>query len=354
MRQGACGILRTMVFVALAIHLAACGSHSSLTSIAPPGGTPTSANGTAASGPLLGAWWDSSQNGLRPVYGIAGAAYQGAATYSDGSYNGAVTCMRKSVALLTTSSGALFSVNLPQGKPVQIVSNGIPKPWIAFSPSCTSSLVYTPGSSPALLVQALLSTPTITSVMLPAGVSAAIVADSGSVLVETSDADSSAVIQLLAIGTNTLQPVTTLSGFGGMAFLPGVDSALLADATMNNVIVASHLTSNMSLSSIANAADGVAKPTAVAISADGHFAAIVNSNGSNLLRLDLSRQSAPIKTACNDFAPSELVPLAGNFAFQLNAAGSGTIWAFDGNSSKPRVFFIPSDQVARSSKRGGR
>jgi hypothetical protein len=310
-----------------------------------------SASSTAASGPLLGAWWDSNQNGLRPVYGVAGAAYQGAATYSDGSYSGAAACMRKNVALLTTSSGALFSVNLPQGKPLLISGNGIPKASIAFSPSCTSSLVYAPGSSQALVIQALLSTPTMTSVTLPTAVSAAIIADSGSILVEIPGADGSAAIQLLASGTNSLQPVTTLSKFGGMAFLPGSDTALLADATMNNVIEASHLTANLSLSSIASATDGVSKPLAVAISADGNLAAVANNNGSSVLRLDLSGQSAPIKTACN-CSPSELEPLAGNFAFQLNEAGSGTVWAFDGNGSKPRVFFIPSDQVAKS-KRGG-
>jgi hypothetical protein len=137
-----------------------------------------------------------------------------------------------------------------------------------------------------------------------------------------------------------------------MAFLPGADSAILADAAMNSVIEASHLTTNMSLSSVASAADGVAKPTAVAISADGHFAAVANHSGASVLRLDLSGQSAPISTACN-CSPSELKPLAGNFAFQLNEAGSGTVWAFDGNGSKPRVFFIPSDQAANSSKRGG-
>jgi len=352
MRQKACGVLRTIVFVALAIHLAACGFPPSSSSKAPTSSTPLSASGTAPTGPLLGAWWDSKQDGLRPVYGIAGAAYQGQATYSDGSYNGAAACMRKNIALLTTPAGALFSVTLPLGKPYLVTANGIPKASIAFSPSCTSSLVYAPGSPQALLLQALLSTPTITSVALPAGVSTVIVADSGSVLVEIPGAEGSAVIQLLASGTNSLQAITSLSRFGGMAFLPGADTALLADATMNTILEASHLTTNMSLSTIAGSADGVATPTAVAISADGHFAAVANNNGSSVLRLDLSGQSSPIKTACN-CSPSELVPLAGNFAFRLNEAGSGTVWAFDGNGAKPRVFFIPSDQVASTGKRGG-
>jgi hypothetical protein len=260
--------------------------------------------------------------------------------------------MRKNVALLTTPAGALFSATLPLGKPFLIAANGIPKASIAFSPSCTSSLVYAPGHPQALLVQALLSTPVITTVTLPAGVSAAIVADSGSILVEIPGADGSAVIQLLTSGTNSPQPVTSLSMFGGMVFLPGADTALLADATMNTIIEASHLTANMSLSTIATAADDISKPIAVAISADGRFAAVANSNGSSVLRLDLSGQSAPIKTACN-CSPSELAPLAGNFAFRLNEAGSGTVWAFDGNSAKPRVFFIPNDQVASTGKRGG-
>jgi hypothetical protein len=302
------------------------------------------ASSNAASGPLLGAWWDASHTGLRTVYGVVGAAYQGAPKFSDGSYSGGAACMQKNLALLTTPSGAVFSVALPQGEPQEVSGHGIPKASIVFSPSCTTSLIYAPGGATALLVQGLLSNPTATPVSFPIGNSAVAVADSGSILVAVSAVNGTSSIQFLASGTGSFQAVSVLGKFGGMAFLPGPDAALLADASANTVVEA-HLTSTISLTPLAAAADGVSQPMAVAISTDGQLAAVANNNGSSVLRLDLSGKSAPIKTLCH-CSPTELVPLAGNFAFRLNEPGTGTVWAFDGNGSLPRVIFIPTDQAA--------
>jgi hypothetical protein len=343
MRQKTYRVLRAIVFAAAVLHLAACGSTRTSTSI-PPGGPPVTASNNAASGPLLGAWWDASHSGLRTVYGVVGAAHQGAPAISDGSYSGGAACIRKNIALLTAPSGSVFSVALPQGEPLEISGSGMPKASIVFSPSCTTSLVYAPGSPAALLVQGLLSAPTATPVSLPAGNSVAAIADSGSILIAVPSANGASSIELLASGTSAFQAVSVLSRFGGMAFLPGADAALLADAAANTVVEASHLTTNISLTPLAAAADGVSQPVAVAVSADGQLAAVANSNGSSILRLDLSGKTAPVTTICH-CSPTKLEPLAGNFAFRLNDPGSGTVWAFDGNGSLPRVLFIPTDQT---------
>jgi hypothetical protein len=354
MRQIPPSMLRAILFAAMVLHLAACGTTRTSTSTLA-GGTPVTASSNAASGPLLGAWWDASHTGLRIVFGVVGAANQGAPEFSDGSYSGGAACMQKNLALLTTPSGSVFSVTLPRGEPQEVAGNGIPKASIVFSPSCTTSLMYMPGGSAALLLQGLLSNPTATPVSLPTGSSAVAVADSGSILVAVSAANGASSIQLLASGTGSFQPVNVLGKFGGMAFLPGADTALLADSSANTVVEASHLAGPISLTPVAAAADGVSQPTAVAISADGQLAAVANSNGSgngsSVLRLDLSGKSAPIKTICH-CSPTELVPLAGNFAFRLNEPGSGTVWAFDGSGSLPRVIFIPADQATTTGHGG--
>jgi hypothetical protein len=87
-------------------------------------------------------------------------------------------------------------------------------------------------------------------------------------------ANGTSSIQLLASGTASFQPVGVLGKFGGMAFLPGADTALLADASANTVVEASHLTGTITLTPLAAAADGVSQPMAVAISADGQLAAV--------------------------------------------------------------------------------
>src|ERR1035441_5454188 len=103
--------LRTFGLLAGALQLAACGVIPNSSPTTTPGNPEGSTKGVA-SAPALGAWWDAGAGGLRTVYGVAGAAYQAAPTYADGTYNGAKVCMRKSIALLTTSTGALFSVGL--------------------------------------------------------------------------------------------------------------------------------------------------------------------------------------------------------------------------------------------------
>jgi hypothetical protein len=184
-------------------------------------------------------------------------------------------------------------------------------------------------------------------VNLPAANSAVVLADSGSILIALPAANGTASIQLLAGGAGSLQPVSVLGRFGGMAFLPGVDTAIIADASANSVIEASHLTGSLSLTNLASAADGISQPVAVGISADGHLAAVANAGSSSVIRLDLSGKSAPVRTVCQ-CSPTELEPLAGNFAFRLNEPGAGTVWALDGNGALPRVIFIPTDHTGQT------
>jgi hypothetical protein len=149
---------------------------------------------------------------------------------------------------------------------------------------------------------------------------------------------------------NVPQLVATLSRLGGMAFVPGADSAVIADAGANTVIEAAHVTGAISVAQIASEKDGTAKPDAVGISADGRWAAVANSKDGSVLRIDLSGQSAVSRTVCS-CSPTELQPLAGNFAFRLNEPGTGTVWAFDGGGSvAPRMVFLPAEQPAAATQ----
>ena len=342
--------LRPIGFAVVALCVAACSNSRSVGNS--PISTPVPAASNAASGPALGAWWDVNRKGLRTVLGVAGAAYQGPPLYNDGSFTGGSACMRAGVALLRAPSGSLFSVNLSTGNPSLAASGVDVNTSMVFSPSCASSLLYKRGSSQALLLEGLSSTPTVTNVVLPAGAAAVAVGDSGLILVQVPGTRQSAAIELIANGTDAPQSVTELTQFGGMAFLPGTDAALLADAGTSSVIKVSHLSGVMALAPIAGKAQGVSKPSAIAVSADGLLAAVVNQ-GSAVLRLDLSGASASSTVLCH-CTPTELEPLTGNFAFRLNEPGAGTVWAFDGSSAEPRIFFIPSEQVASKLQKGSR
>jgi hypothetical protein len=326
----------------IVLGMTACGSTSGS-----PGKSPSTmpATETVATGPLLGAWWDASSGGLRAVYGVAGAAWQAKATYNDGTYATATVCMRQRIALLATNRGALFLTGLPQGVPVAVGNEASPQAQIVFSPSCSAALAYSPGQSAALLLEGLPAAPHTGSVALPAGTATAAVADSGSVLAMVPQNGGGAAIDFVASGTAATRAVTAVTRFGGMAFLPGADTALVADAGASTVIEAAQVSGNASLTHIAGPADGLAGPIALAVSSDGHRAAIANQKDSSIVRIDLTGQVPAARAVCH-CTPTTLVALAGNLAFRVNATGAGTVWAYDGDAVNPRFVFLPAEQSA--------
>lgn len=336
---------RVFVLLTIAAALTGCGSSASPSNNPSP--NPAGSNSIVASGPVFAAWWDSTAGELRTVYGVAGAAHQGQPSY--GGATGAFVCMRKNLGLLTNSAGAFSLATLPNGSPVQITNQSIPKPQIVFSAACESALIYSPGNTSALLVQGLPATPRVSNITLPALAFGLAVGDSGSVLFGIPQTDGSVAIQLLTSGSSTLRPITVLSKLGGLAFLPGGNTALLADAGASNVMEASQLSGNLSLTQVAGPGEGIFQPTAIASSADGRAAALVNQNQSTIVRIDLTGQTPAVQSVCRSSA-SELAPLPGNLVFRLNEAGSGTVWAYDGDAATPRFAFIPTDQTTNAAQ----
>ncbi len=76
-------------------------------------------------------------------------------------------------------------------------------------------------------------------------------------------ANGTSTVQFFAAGSSTARPVTTLAKLGALAFLPGAESAVLADAGANTVIEASQLSGNLNLVSVAGPSDGVTHPFAI-------------------------------------------------------------------------------------------
>src|SRR5579863_6329196 len=268
MGQKNCITMLSLGIAAIALLLCSCGvTHTSL---------PTSQIGgtsNAASGPVLTAWWDPGIHGVRTVYGVAGAAYQGPVAVQSNLFSSGFVCMRGSIALLLSASGEIFSASIPRGSPVAMVTTPLKKPQVVFSPSCTNALVYTSGAPSALLIQNLSSSAQTLPLNLPSTVTTAIVADSGMVLMNLAGSDKSSSIQSVSPGATTSRAVTTLAQFGAMSFLPGRDTALLADSAANTIFEASVATGGISIEQIAGEGNGVSRPVAIAASADGRMAA---------------------------------------------------------------------------------
>lgn len=342
MRQALHAYVAVLLALLVALSVAGCGSAGSSLQVQPQP-APTANASTRMSLPILDAWWDSASAGLRVEYGVPGAAWQGPSLYNDGVYSGAAACARKGIALLTAASGAVSLVKLPQGVPQIVAPARIPKAQIVFSPSCAAALMYGSGGGSALLVQGLLTAPRSTTLTLPGNSVAVAVSDSGAILASVPQPDGSAAIQLIASGGANCQSVAVVSKFGGMTFMPGSDAALFADAGSNTLTESSGACGKTSLVQIAGAADGISQPVAVGISADGRTAAVANGVGSNIVRVDLSHQLPSVLAPCQ-CSPAELKPLGNRAGFRLNEPGSGVVWAFDGDSAKPRTVFLPAAQ----------
>jgi hypothetical protein len=195
------------------------------------------------------------------------------------------------------------------------------------------------------LISGLPASPRVQSISLrtAGSVTSAAVSDSGAILLavpKTGGATSLAILS--ATGAQRTLPFSAQK-IGGMAFLPGADSAIVADSAANTVYLGKQLSSSPSFAAIAAPAQGVSNPRAVATSADGHYAFVANGAG-NLLRIDLTSAAAPLPIACN-CTPTELIPLAGNAGFQITDAAAGTIFALNGDGQAPRTVFIPTDKA---------
>jgi hypothetical protein len=323
----------------LLFGLAGCATQSPMPSTG--SSSTTAVANTVTSGPTLGYAWDKASGGLRPIVGLPGAAYLGAPVFSSGTYSTGIACAQKKLALLTGGKGEIYVVNLPAGNPVELTGQLSAKQQIVFSPGCVNALVYAADTSTVFLLQGVSTAPTVKTVQLASSrsVVGAAVADSGAILVASSQSGGGVSVDGVRADGSSAPSIASLSGYGGLAFLPNVDNALIVDAAKNILWLQSGLVNGTGLTQIAAAGDGLTQPSAVGSSADSRYAIVLN-NQSSILRIDISKKSAPVSVACN-CSPSELVPLSGNLVFRLNEVGVDTLWAFDGDAPSSRVVFIP-------------
>jgi hypothetical protein len=242
-------------------------------------------------------------------------------------------------------------MTLPTGQISPLTASIAKKELILLSPSCSSALVYAPGVSTGVLIGGLPSAPLAQSINLATAgsVVGAAVGDTGSVLLANLNTDGSTAVQLLIAPGNESQALAVLQKFGAVGFLPGGNTAVLADSGANTVTMITEQSAKPVSTQLASSAEGVSKPLAIASSADGHFVFVANGSGGPVLRFDLSGATPMVSTACACTA-SELIPLSGNAVFQLSDPAAGTIFAFEGDAKTPRTIFIPTDTIASANR----
>ena len=307
--------------------------------------TTSSAGANPPTAAIAGYVWDSRVQGLRPLTGSLGAAHL-ESPLSGAALRSAAPCPAHGFALGGDAGGAVYAIALPSGQPTKLSDAVAPDQQMTLSPSCANGLVYSPSRGSGLLISGLPSSPRAQSIALTSSgpVAGAAIGDSGAILVAAPKAGGTTSFAFVS-ATGAAQALSfTLQKVGGMAFLPGADSAIVADAAANMVYLGRQLSSGASFVAIAVSGQGVSNPRAVTTSADGHFAFVANGAANHLLRIDLASTAAPLPIACSCSA-TEFLPLAGNAGFQITDAAAGLIYALNGDGPTPRTVFIPTDKA---------
>lgn len=329
------------IWIALAIPLCFSGCSRSTLSHSAPG----SANANPPAGAIAGYIWDSRVHGLRPLSGTLGAAHLESAL-SGPELRSATPCPSYGFALGDDASGGVFTIALPSGQSTKLGDAVSADQQLILSPSCDNGLVYSLSRGSGLLISGLPSSAHVQSIALTTSgplISAA-VSDSGAILVAKPNSDGTASLEIVSPSGAAQALSSSLRKIGGMTFLPSSDSAIVADSATNTIYFGRQLSSGPSFAVIATSAQGIRSPRAVASSADGHFAFVVNGAGNNLVRIDLTSTAAPLPIACG-CSPTELIPLAGNAGYQITDATAGVIFALNGDGQTPRTVFIPTDKA---------
>lgn len=317
------------------VCVSGCGTHVAGVPAASTGGG-GQAQPRVVSAPVLGYAWDATAGVLRQIDGVPGAARVDAAANTGDGFALAVAASSHDYALLLDAKGALYQATLPGGVP-QKISAG---PWsgVAISASGGYAVAYSDAGTVPQLISGLPQMPVFHSVDAQGmGISAAAVGDDGTALLAAhAGSGGGTAVLTVPMGGSAVRAMTVGSA-AGMAFVPGTDRALVADAASGAVTQIASASSAPAVSVVSGAKLG--QPVGLAVSADGRWAMVANASGT-VMRIDLSGQAQPATAKCG-CSPTAVANLSGA-AFRLTEVGSATGWLADANGAGLRVLFVPA------------
>jgi len=287
------------------------------------------------SAPVLGFAWDSKAATLRQIDGVPGAAHVDASANTGDGFALAVAADSHDYALLLDAKGALYLATLAGGVPQQISAG----PWsgVAISASGGYAVAYANAGSAPQLINGLPRQPAFHTLDVQGmSVSTAAVSNDGTTLLAAHLSSGGTAVLAVPMGASAVRAMT-VGTVGGMAFVPGTDRALVADAASGAVTQLASVNTAPS-ASVVNGAK-LAQPVGLDVSADGRWTLVANSSGA-VLRIDLSGQAQPATAKCG-CSPTTVATLSGA-AFRLTEAGTATGWMVDASGAAPRVLFVPA------------
>jgi hypothetical protein len=287
-------------------------------------------------GSVLGFLFDPA-NGIQPILGVPGAATIGPPLDLGMQLLSVAVSPQQDYALATTDSDGTLTIGL--GSSVSLRRQTIsvaPDALAALSPTGSAAAVYDQGRNRIQVITGLPDAPAITCEFdlsaLPGALLALAISDGGdAVLAGFSDG----VVALVSDGR--VRTISAPERATAARFLRKSGDAVIAGRS--GVYLVRDVTGAAETTLLAAEADGISEPIAVAASNDGKrvFAASARSRAVAVIEL---AAGAITVTSCS-CEPSALAALNGNAVFRLTEPSGGPVWLFDGDSSEPRIVFVP-------------
>jgi hypothetical protein len=296
-------------------------------------------SGSEVAGPTLGFVWDPAARLLRPIAGMAGAAFVAKPMELGFALRSAAVSPRQDFALVLPEAGSeLRLVRLREAAaPARAIDGALPDPdRIVFSPSGTAAALYVESAGTIQVITGLPERNTIlreTVLSSPEERLLAIaVSDDGELLL-TGTVQSSARM----LGPEGFRDLPVAGPVSALAFRPHSHDALIA--TPDGVRMVRDIDTAARFQVVNPATDTVA----LAFSTDGKraFAAHAEEGAITLFHLE---QGTSTRIASRT-RPQILYPLRGNDIFRdifrINEISDGPLWLLDAGDAEPRVWFVP-------------
>lgn len=301
--------------------------------------TPSSPSAVQA-GPQLGYAWKSQDQTLRPILGVPGSSQTGTSVVPATSFIAGASSSAAATALLIGTDQQVYRMALPSGTPAQINLVAPAGAKIRFSPSGVVALVYVPGSLSASVVTNLVSAPQAKQLTVTAPLLDIAASDAGTVVALLKSASGGSLDLLTAGGGQ--QPLATLNGAGGMAFVGTSDDLLAADSGSNTLSLIRAVSTAASLSQIPTS-NLLKSPVAVGTARNGRWVVVANGGEASVVQVDLTGAASPQRIACA-CQPAVVEQLSGNGVFRFTEIGSTPTWIADITNASPSMLFIPASK----------
>ena len=299
----------------------------------------------AMGGPVLGYMFESDNQSLRPILGIAGASHLGDAMALGLSLKTASESPNQDYLLgIDGNTGQAQLVDLRAGSAntssLQGANAGADR--VVLSPQGSAAALYFRQARQVQVVTGLPANPQVSSSIslesLPGFVTALAIEDGGQwLLAGMSHEGAGSVFAVSAGGSASL--VASAGQVSSLSFGAASDDALVTDYARNEVVLLRDISSGPQALVLASGKDGLSGPVAAAFSADRSRVYVANS-GSNQIALLPLEGGVPAVLAC-DCRPTQLAALRGGSAYRITGSAGEPIYLLD-TAADPRVVFVAS------------